>query len=439
MVIASTFNFTTGPAPLPDVGELSYNGCTFSPLFTTEVSGTAIKDDAQRTTKYMEYVIKVDGYVTMPDTSASIRFVMRDLRKLLSEQGGALTYKGRGCDIVVNSGSDLDVAWGPVPDILEFQPLGGGSAAKIVWRVKVCVNEQKKYIAKSIPVGGGGGILGGKVPVLQGLAADMLQFNYSTSVSYGEDGFSKLDVTGVLEIPLTRIPNQKTRTLQQTADSLRNQIDTRIMKGIDLNHFRVVNRSFNLSKDKRTLDWNISAEEIPYQQMPPDCTVAHGSYSVRPAKAGMGLCLWLCNLRATYTVRADKPRRVAWHAFHALLRKRMSFATRKYAVFQGIPKKVLSDVLEQNDGRVAFLVDFSMEEGLYLDSKSVTFSATWRLITMHAGILRASGLWTKVDEKKFANDKENLWAISMKNVQGSESWLPNRTNPNDDIIVDFGM
>ena len=31
----ATFNFTTGPATLPDVGELSYNKCVFGPLFNT--------------------------------------------------------------------------------------------------------------------------------------------------------------------------------------------------------------------------------------------------------------------------------------------------------------------------------------------------------------------------------------------------------------------
>ena len=61
--------------------------------------------------------------------------------------------------------------------------------------------------------------------------------------------------------------------------------------------------------------------------LPPDCPIARGTYSVRPAKVGMGLVTWLCTLRATYTVAMPSPyrspemgrRKNAWLAFLALL------------------------------------------------------------------------------------------------------------------------
>ncbi len=138
-----TIDFTTGVATLPDVGILIYNGCKFSPLYETNVAGRCVKDDSQRTIMYMEYILTADGYVTMPDGAADTNGTMRALRRLLSKQGGELRYIGRGNDIEVNvPGSAVkDVKWGPIPEVLDFQPLGGGRSAKIKWSVKVHIIE----------------------------------------------------------------------------------------------------------------------------------------------------------------------------------------------------------------------------------------------------------------------------------------------------------
>ena len=450
-------NFTTGPATLPDVGVLSYNGCVFSPLYETKVSGAAVKDNAQRTVKYIVYTITADGYVTLPAGAESIAPTMTTLRTLLTTQGGELVYQGRGCDIVVNpQGGNVvfgpkgaiqqsDVAWGPVPEMLDFQPLGGGNCAKIHWAVKV------------------------RIPEITRGPTGILQFNYDTDISYAEDGYSTISVHGTLEIPLTRIPNQATRTVPTTADAFRSYIDKRIMSSIDLSRFRVTRRNFNTSRDKRTLEWDFSMEEKPYMDLPPACTIARGTYNVRPAQAGMGLCTWLCTLRATYTVRADQPRRLAWAAFLALLRVRMAESvnsnipnvangdqnpnarliraltrlvegghlTKEKALdaFKLILKKQ-ADTQNNQKFQSAWIIDFSFDEGMYLDSKTTGFSATWRLVTTFSNILQASGLWKTVFEGNGLTG--NLWAASVRDISGTKSWLPNQVDPTLDIIVDFG-
>ncbi len=61
-MVVNTFKFTTGAATLGDdagqpglvVGTLSYNGCVFSPLFTSNVTGKAAPDAANRTIKYVD-------------------------------------------------------------------------------------------------------------------------------------------------------------------------------------------------------------------------------------------------------------------------------------------------------------------------------------------------------------------------------------------------
>lgn len=449
----STTNFTTGPSTLPDTGKLSYNGVTFSPLFYTSVSGEPVKDNARRTVKQMRYVLTADGYATMPSGATSINGVTETLRNLLTKQGGALVYQGRGIDLVINpqgAGGKRDIAWGPVPELLEFQPLGGGKSAKVVWKVEVNVAEDP--ITTEFSTDPRGRITAGKV----------LQFNYETSVEYGEDYFSTLNTRGTIEVPMTRTPTQATRTLSYTADSFRHHIG-QIIRGIDLSRFRVTHRKFDVSRDKRTLEWELVAEEKPYMDLPPDCTIARGTYSVKPAKVGMGLALWLCTLRATYIIRPDRPKRTAWFAYLALLRLRMSqsrFANIPQlqdgnqnppdrAVLRAIPPedappngaRFWSEQLGAgnrivSESRNAWLIDFSFDEGVYLDSKTISFSATWRMVTTFSHILIASGLWKKLPERDAQG--RNVWAISMNDVSGSQSWLPNRLDPSIDVIVDFG-
>lgn len=450
------FNFTTGPANLPDVGLVSYNGCTFSPLFESNISGVAVKDNAHRTVKLMEYTITADGYVTLNDNSADIGATMTTLRSLLTVQGAPLVYRGRGFDLVINSNDfpaagaavrRSDVAWGPVPEVIEFQPLGGGRSAKIRWQVKVRVPDGHNPVAGTLP---------------------LLQFNCETTVSYGEDGYSSLSIRGTMEIALNRI-TPRNRRADSTVDDYRPELDRRIANNIDLSRFRMTRREIAVSRDKRTMEWDFEAEEKPYMDLPPFCNIARGSYNVRPAKAGMGLCTWLCTLRSTYTVRADFARRNAWWAFLDLLRMRMAQSRRgNVSVMNGnqnppagpgIVRRVALQVAlpavgavvngaalwnqvfggrnaEVRDARSAWLFDFSFDEGTYLDSKTISFSATWRLATTFSHILLASGLWTRLPETDARGN--NLWATSMRDVSGAQSWLSDKLDPNLDAIVDFG-
>lgn len=457
---ATTFNFTTGSATLPDIGILAYNNVSFSPLFTTTVSGKVVKDEAHRTTKLMEYKLSVDGYVTTSTSGNDITFTMATLRRLLTEHGGSLRYKGRGFDLIsVDGGGNNDVAWGPVPELIEFQPLGGGLSAKVKWDVTYRTYD---------------GYKGTHLPRGFGLASQrpLLQFNYETSLTYNEDYYSGIVIKGTMEIPLTRKDNNlNNRTVLTSVDAVREELDARIFAGIDLSRFYVIRRNYNVSRDKRVMQFDIAVEEKAYMDMPPNCSVARGSYNVRPAKSGPGLVLWMCTLRATYTVAANMPRRWAWDSFLLLLKLRMG-----YSGFANVPR---GDPRVQNPADIgpglplptnpleaflnpigigpfvrnqrdnierrfraastppgAWLIDFSFDEGLYKDSKTITFSATWRMVTTLSHILLATGVWKKLSEKDVEGN--NLWATSMSRVSGSESWLRNNIDPTQDIIIDFG-
>ena len=443
------FSFTTGPTSLPDIGTCSYNGVTFSPLFETSLSGDPVKDEAGRTTAYMDYTLTVDGYVTAPDGAIDTVSTMATLQERLTAQAGILVYRGRGCDLSVNSlgSQQKDVAWGPIPKLLEFQPLGGGLSAKVRWQVRVRISH--------IPINSRG---------------NLLQLNNEVSITYNTDGYSTISLRGTMEIPLTRTPSQRDRTLGTTVDDQRRQLETRILTGLDMTRFHFNKRDFNISRDRRRMEWDIVMEEKAYMDFPPGCTLARGSYNVRPARAGMGLCTWLCTLRATYTVRRDWPRRTAWIMFLFLLRWRMlhsrfglipppngqqnparpSFGAGFMQVITGLPpassfeqpgtiSRAVGNAITPNaaaDSRKAWLIDFNIDEGLYKDSTTITFSATWRLVSLFNHILLASGIWSKVPEKD--GQGSTYWATSMRFINGTNSWLNNKVDPTLDVIVDFG-
>lgn len=429
------FNFTTGPATLPDVGAISYNGCTFGPVFETKVSGNAIKDNAKRTVKFIEYTITVDGFVTLPAGAVNIGGTMATLYSMLTAQGGSLVYRGRALDIIANPAEKPnDVAWGPIPEMLEFQPLGAGRSAKISWKVTVRLTPPA---VANVP-----GSLG------------ILQLNYETGVSYDEAGFSSLSIKGTMEIPETRI-SQKNRTVVDTVDSFRRVLEVRILKGIDLGRYHLTRRNFNVSRDKKTMEFDIEAAEKPYMDLPPYCTLAHGSYSVRPVKIGAGLKRWTCTLRATYTVAANQPRKWAYFAFMALMFLRME-ESKRAKDDDGVPppKNIQEEIaleiknyLKRNQAKTSprpWLIDYSIDEGQYLDSKTVSFSATWRLICGFDNILIGAGVWRRLPDGG-RNQKDNIWAQSMifnsglgRSLMGVQSWQTNRLDPKLDIIVDMG-
>lgn len=470
-------DFTTGPAELPDVGRLEYNGCEFSPLFESSISGVAVKDDAKRTVKETEITLTVDGFVTLKDGLGDIGPTVATMHRLLTAQGGSLTYQGRGFNLDINppNGGDKrslkkgdlasdDFAWGPIPELLDFQPLGGGRSAKVKWRVTVRTSAMKA-----------GELVGGKAP--------LLQFNYETTVAYGEDYFSTISMRGTLEVPITRNPSQATRTVPYTADDFREEVERRLLSSIDLSRFVPTRRSFTVSRDKRTLTWDVTAEEKPYMDLPPYCPIARGTYSVRPAKTGAALITWLCTLRVTYTLRSGMRRAGSYLLFLALMRTRMAESEKgelpnpkpggggaeqqeegllkrggKFLLKRFNPTRVWNPIAGFNDfkelitgsggsgsspskkeveqSKKAILIDFTINEGLYKDSKTMTYSATWKICTKFTHILVATGLWRKLNEVDGAG--KNLWVATMRDVSGATSWLENRLDPKLDVIVDFG-
>ncbi len=471
------YTFDTGNSILPDVGTLNINGVEFSSLYKSRISGVIVQDDAKRTTKLMEYTLSVEG-LTSPnaDNISGEPFntegggietsdeIWNNLRAKLTQTGGTVVYQSKGFGnfsinesgaFLIVDGRLFDVAWGPVPRLLEFSPLGGGNAAFVRLQVVVRVYDPANKVTNPFAA---------------------LQFNWEYHLGYDDRGYAKWRIQGTLEIPLTRTSAQS-RTIAYTVDDWRQKW---LNLQADLGKFRISERSFDFSRDKRTVNFSFQAEELPPMGLPPGCTVARGTFSVRNVanlkggggKGKLSFEFWQCSLRCTYTVRGDQDQRVAYLAFCSILWYRVNqarqgivptLADRQGVTQQQAPQAPAGNMLVampvQGDNAVTIwnsllkqqtsvrpgsnntsgvlVTDFGFDEGLYLDSDTVTFHAAWVLPTSWRTLLAACG-FQRWQVGTSGRGGQNLWSQSVQAVMGAQSWLNCSLNAFGDIIVDMG-
>ncbi len=71
---------------------------------------------------------------------------------------------------------------------------------------------------------------------------------------------------------------------------------------------------------------------------------------------------------------------------------------------------------------------------MYLDSRTITFEASWKLLTSLSHILIASGVWRWFKGTLGGN----LWSASVRDISGWKGNLANKLDPSADVVVDMG-
>jgi hypothetical protein len=271
-----------------------------------------------------------------------------------------------------------------------------------------------------------------------------------------------------MEIPMTRI-SQRNNAVPTSVDAQRERFMQLVANTIDLTRFRVTQRAFNVSRDKRLMEWEFHAEELPPAGLPFGAPTARGTFSFHPVKMGPGVVKWWCTLDCTYTMAKTQPRRMAWFHFSMLLAFRMAQSRFANIVINGnnannaqqppppannTPVQVLAGLInnlgvpgmaaawvaagaqQRPPGAKmrALAMDLRCREGLYLDSKTINFSASWVLFTTMSHILQATGIWR--DSGVVGG---NFWATSMRNIMGWRGNLKTLVDPTQDAIIDLQL
>lgn len=432
---------------LPNIGVLSYGGVRFEELLKSKITGHPEWDRAKRVVKYVKYTLEVDGFI-ISENNVPIDPLWSRIRYILQKPGLALTYSQRGfSNFNVNNarGGLVDVCNGPHPEILGFTPIGNRLAAHIIWKCEICLPEitPARDIDPLVPQ-----TTGFQTPFSRGI----LSFNWTTDLHFQRDGYATYSVEGELEI--ARINGR-----QDNLENYRAYTEPQIPPG-----FKPEQRSFKIDDAKRQIKFKYDFSELPVMGIPIRCTGATGSYRVSNENK-MNLVKWTANLQASYTVVPTGPRREAWMRFLGLMTDRMRASRRGYVpnvngivqprnlVFlegNGLPVPPLSGPNlrqipnipphpEVHDRSLDPIVQtFSVNEGLYEDSKSVSFECSWTLVCRYEEIFSAFGIWRRMGDcaGQFApNSRRDIWVTDMASIQGFTSWYDYGFSPDTEIII----
>lgn len=183
-------------ASLMQSGVKSYNGYNFPPCLNSQITVVPEYDDSSRTTKYLTIAISLEFIMTdsavtaegnasysRNQKNAGIHVEVNSLLKRLNQPCQELIFTANGFgDFIVNGSAGVtDVDFGPKPQVIEYEMLGGSQAAKVTW---LCITR--------VP------------PCMREAPGELIQFNYSTSWGIDNAGFMSRTIEGSAEIPLTR-------------------------------------------------------------------------------------------------------------------------------------------------------------------------------------------------------------------------------------------
>lgn len=409
---------------LPAVGFVSYNGYQLPPVFKATGMARNVYDLANRTVKYVNYVIHLQWEVTGGDPPTFIEGAQTDasiekLRKCLMEAGGPFYFQNQGFgNFSVNAGGVTDVAFGPTPLDFSWAPIGSNRACRVNWSIEAHVPE----CCQTTPV----------------YAGRPMEWTFEISTAIDNHGMTTRTVTGTIEIPMTR----QGHAIPDIADDYRERINAGTMP-VPYGFKR--QQTFNVSRDKRTLDFSITDTEIDSNNSYPVGIVdVDVHYSVNQLYTTVGGILgdltrlipgisalrgipiptniYVATMSGSYKVLSGEPYTRAYDAFQALVSDRRANAARF--------GKIIRDMgLESAAGIPA---GFNFDEGIY--DRSVSFSQTWYMPMLFEKLMAASGIWTKVPS---AFNNGGLWQSSMINAFGVRGIAGLRNNASDDVIVDL--
>ncbi len=391
-------------AALPENGTCSYTaeGVTvaFTALYHSRVTTRPVHDEANRTVILCEHTLEVEGYVAGNVQGGGNDATLAQMRKTLTAQGGILVYQSKGFgDLVVNQDTVRDVAWGPVPELLDWKPLGDVYAALVTWRVVTRVPEcdLAKY------------------------QAALMALNYTSAWSIDRDGFTVLKYSGYLEVPMTRrAPGD--RSIPDTADRYRERIQADVPLG-----FQRTGQDFRLSNDNRRLDWEVTDEEVPAPlpdgatRVAATQTVESQLYGAAKAGQGAGFRVWHMGLDVTVTMARGRPKTDALTVFLAVLLDRTA-------------------QLRNDNNKPPLWLPYKMTFGDDVFGRDARFGIELQALRKDSGlsiaeILAGSRLWQPVGTASW-----DSWKASLSKAGGPflvRGWAGLADDPANSAIVDL--
>lgn len=274
-------------------GRATYNGVRFE-IYSSQISGTPVEDDAERTVIGVKWVLSFHAYV-VADAGETTDTTLTTLRQRLTAQAKPLTYSSKGFGgLKVNQGEVWDMKWGPKPTLMTFVPIGDSQAAIVDWKVETVIPECR----------------GARYQF--GIAA----INFKVAMTIDADGYMVLNHSGYIEIPMTR----QTSEARGLVDHVRKYMEDATPPSIL--GFQRTNQRTDESLDKRRLDFEFSDVQLPTPLFP-YTTKADLTQTLKTGLRNRGYNIFDGNISGSITVPANINKQITYTLFLALLHQRI--------------------------------------------------------------------------------------------------------------------
>lgn len=392
------------------VGSVKYGNFEFPPAFISNVKIIPIYDQSRRTVKYRHFEITIDSVLDPTSLGADPGVTTTDdrmslLRTKLTTPGEDFTFKeqGLGKDLVIKR--NMVIGYGPIPEELLWEPIGSSQCCRVVWRVSFDVAD---CITQIKAIGSYG------------------EFNYAVNFNIDESGMTVRTITGVMEAIVHRASNNF-RRIDISADQFREKIVFPVMEGFKRT------QSYNLSNDRRFLNFTIVDTEIPsdnpYYPGMVKCDIRHTLSQPGITCSNM----FFLTIAGSIEVAPGWAKWWAWACFHFIVRSRILVMTGLLQDQKGKPLKGADPNVLKN----LFFYGLRIEEEIF--SRTVHFSISYRTTMPLSEVISLSGLFTAITHPDNPNLKLTWkdWKKWMELAPYSQRGFSRLNHlPQDDLIVD---
>ncbi len=279
---------------------VTYNGYRFNEYSEITVNGTIQPDDSQRTTLFTRWLVRVETtiYADENDTEGQAGEHFERIRDRLSKQGQYMRihHQGFGVDFEVNSptpNSPKDLAFGPKPRVISWEPIGEVNAVEVVWECEVCISPCNRW-------------------------SGLMSLNFGVYYRIDKAGYTTRTISGHLEIALNRTT---TRRLSDNIDDYRDRVILENLPNFERE------TSWSVSLDKRRADFSITDSQVRSpNEYPAGVISIRASHSANWSRR-LSVSQIPQTIRASIELAQGQPRSRAIEIFKAIADSRVAYAT----------------------------------------------------------------------------------------------------------------
>lgn len=339
-----------------------------------------------------------------------------DIRRRLNSPGQKLLFIDQGIgNISTQDGITSDVNNGPKPKVVSVKPIAGSRALNVVWECSTWLASCETLFTSPTA---------------------FAQFPYSVTWSIDVSGLTIRTINGLVEIPLSRIPNTNSfSALTSTSNSADLRREDLIKFFPRIVGFTRTSQSFTLSEDRKTLNFSIVDQEIPSDNPYFPGIISQKVTRNYSSSVKEGFTKWQGSISGSIEVAPGYDKLRAWTAFATIFedifnRRELGHVpatatTNQDKDYGSSPSSTRSS---------GFINSISISEEIY--GRTFTFSIGYYLFCSLQELFKATGLFQPLGISP--NDASwQKWKTSLSTIQGDDGWRGLAFDPKADVIVDL--